>query len=420
MLCVFGVTAALISYAPPIDAASGPFSINTTLGPAELEMTVEPAKVGLNTIHLYLIDAKTGAQFTATKELTATAKLPAKGIGPLALKADRRGPRPLRPRLRRAQPGGHVGNRNRRPRIRIRTVQPHWSRCPSDEPTEPPTAPSADSPQNETTSNRPDEIPLPRTNPTGGSTAMNAKKIAAAAHGRSAPRARGCAGAHQPAPQHDPRRRLRNARRARPRRAGRGVRQEGRRALPAGLHGCGLRKRARLEHARDRSQARHPDQRRRRNDRHRGLTDRLDLDRAVGQGRTTASSSSSRSPSRSPPTRPARRSNSGPSRPTATDRSIHWISPSLTAEHPSPRINITAKGGVIQDSRRRRGRSRSGADGRRARQRQPRQRRHRRRALRGRAPAERARASPSLALILGALGLIAGLAALIASRRRRA
>ncbi len=28
-------------------------------------MTVEPAKVGLNTIHLYLIDAKTGAQFTA-------------------------------------------------------------------------------------------------------------------------------------------------------------------------------------------------------------------------------------------------------------------------------------------------------------------------------------------------------------------
>lgn len=92
MLGVFGVTAALISYAPPIDAASGPFSINTTLGPAELEMTVEPARVGLNTVHLYLIDAKTGAQFTATKELTATAKLPAKGIGPLALKANVAGP----------------------------------------------------------------------------------------------------------------------------------------------------------------------------------------------------------------------------------------------------------------------------------------------------------------------------------------
>ena len=92
MLCVFGVTAALISYAPPIDAASGPFSINTTLGPAELEMTVEPARVGLNTIHLYLINAMDGTQFTATKELIAKASLPAKGIGPLPLQPNLSGP----------------------------------------------------------------------------------------------------------------------------------------------------------------------------------------------------------------------------------------------------------------------------------------------------------------------------------------
>ena len=92
MLAVFGVTAALISYAPPIDAASGPFSVNTTLGPAELEMTVEPAEVGLNTIHLYLIDAKTGSQFTATKEFVVKAELPAKGIGPLPLHAIPAGP----------------------------------------------------------------------------------------------------------------------------------------------------------------------------------------------------------------------------------------------------------------------------------------------------------------------------------------
>jgi copper transport protein len=92
MVAVFGVTAALISYAPPIDAASGPFSTNTTLGPAELEMTVEPAKVGLNTIHLYLIDAKTGAQFTATKELVAKAVLPSKGIGPLPIQVTPAGP----------------------------------------------------------------------------------------------------------------------------------------------------------------------------------------------------------------------------------------------------------------------------------------------------------------------------------------
>jgi copper transport protein len=92
MLCVFGVTAALITYAPPIDLASGPYSTTTTLGPAELEMTVEPARAGLNTVHLYLIDAKTGVQFTQTKELTATARLPSKGIGPLPLHPSVAGP----------------------------------------------------------------------------------------------------------------------------------------------------------------------------------------------------------------------------------------------------------------------------------------------------------------------------------------
>ncbi|HEU0249401.1 MAG TPA: CopD family protein [Solirubrobacteraceae bacterium] len=92
MLAVFGVTAALVAYAPPIDAASGPFSANATLGPAELELTVEPARVGLNTIHLYLIDAKTGSQFTATKELTVSARLPSKGIGPLPLRSNLAGP----------------------------------------------------------------------------------------------------------------------------------------------------------------------------------------------------------------------------------------------------------------------------------------------------------------------------------------
>jgi copper transport protein len=92
MLCVFGVTAALISYAPPIDAASGPFATTTTIGAAELEMTLEPARVGLNTIHLYLINARTGSQFTATKELMVMARLPAKGIGPLPLKPILAGP----------------------------------------------------------------------------------------------------------------------------------------------------------------------------------------------------------------------------------------------------------------------------------------------------------------------------------------
>lgn len=125
MLAVFGVTAALVSYAPPIDAASGPFSTTTTLGPAEVEMTVEPARVGLNTVHIYLIDAKTGSQFTATKEFTVTAKLPGKGIGPLPLKANLAGPGHYVLSSAELSPGGHVAAARHRSCVRIRRVLAH-------------------------------------------------------------------------------------------------------------------------------------------------------------------------------------------------------------------------------------------------------------------------------------------------------
>lgn len=92
ILFVLGVTAALVSYTPPIDAGSGPFSTSARLGPAELELTVEPARAGLNTVHLYLIDAKSGTQFTQTRELTVSATLPSKSIGPLKLPATAAGP----------------------------------------------------------------------------------------------------------------------------------------------------------------------------------------------------------------------------------------------------------------------------------------------------------------------------------------
>jgi copper transport protein len=92
MASVFAVTATLVAYAPPIDAASGPFSLNTSFGPAEIEFYLSPARVGPNAIHLYMINAKTGTQFTATKQLTLTAALPSKSIGPLPLKAYLSGP----------------------------------------------------------------------------------------------------------------------------------------------------------------------------------------------------------------------------------------------------------------------------------------------------------------------------------------
>lgn len=87
---------------------------------------------------------------------------------------------------------------------------------------------------------------------------------------------------------------------------------------------------------------------------------------------------------------------------------VHWIDPSLTAEHPSPRINVTAKGGLIEDV----AGDEAGPQA-------------------GQAPtgqrASATAANPSsgssnglatAALIVGALGLLAGVAALASTRRR--
>ncbi len=92
---------------------------------------------------------------------------------------------------------------------------------------------------------------------------------------------------------------------------------------------------------------------------------------------------------------------------------VHWIEPSLGGDHPSPRINVTTKGGVIQDvagdeagpqaSQITAGPSASAP-----------------------APAtvkstssEASKGLGITALILGALGLVAGLTALVATRRAR-
>jgi uncharacterized protein YcnI len=91
---------------------------------------------------------------------------------------------------------------------------------------------------------------------------------------------------------------------------------------------------------------------------------------------------------------------------------VHWIEPALDGNHPSPRINVTAKGGVIEDVA---GDEAGPAAGH-----------------AGAGPAASSTAptvvkpssSPAskglgiAALILGTLGLIAGLAALAVARRR--
>ena len=80
LLVVLGVTAALASYAPPVSAQSGPFSSEATVGPVQLEMTVDPARVGANEVHIYLFDATTGAPYEKVKQIEVKASLPDKGI----------------------------------------------------------------------------------------------------------------------------------------------------------------------------------------------------------------------------------------------------------------------------------------------------------------------------------------------------
>ena len=80
LVIVIGVTAALASYAPPVSAQAGPFSAESSFGPIQLEISVEPARVGANEIHIYLFDARSGAPFAKVKQLEVTAALPDKGI----------------------------------------------------------------------------------------------------------------------------------------------------------------------------------------------------------------------------------------------------------------------------------------------------------------------------------------------------
>jgi periplasmic copper chaperone A len=91
---------------------------------------------------------------------------------------------------------------------------------------------------------------------------------------------------------------------------------------------------------------------------------------------------------------------------------VHWIDPSLQAEHPSPRINVIAKGGVIEDLAGDEAGPQAGRTGGSASASAP------ARAVVN-AGGGASKGLAITALIVGALGLLAGIAALLASRRRR-
>jgi copper transport protein len=91
-VAALAVTGALAGYPPSTAVSSGPVSRDADVGAAHLEATVDPARSGANSVHLYLFDHHTGAQFTRAKQVTLTASLPAKGIAPIPLDTHHAGP----------------------------------------------------------------------------------------------------------------------------------------------------------------------------------------------------------------------------------------------------------------------------------------------------------------------------------------
>jgi copper transport protein len=92
IVVALGVTGALASYAPADLQYTGPYNATTTVGGKELQLTLDPAKVGANTLHLYLFEPTTGAQWDGAQQVTAEETLPSKGIGPLVQTGQKTGP----------------------------------------------------------------------------------------------------------------------------------------------------------------------------------------------------------------------------------------------------------------------------------------------------------------------------------------
>lgn len=89
---VLVVTGALAGYPPPSTAAAGPYSTTTRIGAQDMQLTVDPARVGANQVHLYLTDPDTGAPVDRAKEVQVSAVQPDKQIGPINARASKAGP----------------------------------------------------------------------------------------------------------------------------------------------------------------------------------------------------------------------------------------------------------------------------------------------------------------------------------------
>jgi copper transport protein len=92
MVAIVGVTAVLVSEPPARAqvAPTGPFAADTTVGPFELNLVVDPAVAGRNEVHLYLLDSR--GRPARADEVRVEARLASAGIGPIRLGARPAGP----------------------------------------------------------------------------------------------------------------------------------------------------------------------------------------------------------------------------------------------------------------------------------------------------------------------------------------
>ena len=75
---VLGLTATLVNQPPATVSLNKPFETRVVVGDALMQMSVTPARVGLNDVHLYFFDSKGGGGFgvDAVEVTAATGSIP--------------------------------------------------------------------------------------------------------------------------------------------------------------------------------------------------------------------------------------------------------------------------------------------------------------------------------------------------------
>jgi copper transport protein len=80
LVLVLAATGALAGYAPPKSLDQGPVTVTRTAGETELQLTVDPARVGSNVMHLYAF-GRDGQPIRSSRELAVRAVPPGRAGG---------------------------------------------------------------------------------------------------------------------------------------------------------------------------------------------------------------------------------------------------------------------------------------------------------------------------------------------------